>query len=91
MVAMSLGRGWTSVVHENLGWHWTAVSECGRIRVSGGYLELNPKRFSAMLCRPGDVAGLYVADGRTPRSAVNNVIKKAKEDLARIGAFIKGL
>ena len=91
MVAMMLGRGWTTEVHENLGWHWTVISPCGRIRVSGGYRDNFPKRFHAMLCRRGDVAGRYVGEGRTPRAAVNNCIRAAKDSLAEIGAFIEGL
>jgi hypothetical protein len=91
IIAMMLGVGWKVSMNENLGWHWTVVSPCGRIRVSGGYKENFPKRFHAMLCQPGDCAGRYTGEGRTPRAAVKNVIRRAKNHLAEIGAFIEGL
>lgn len=88
---MMLGRGWKVSMNENLGWHWTVISPCGRIRVSGGYRATVSKHFHAMLCKPWKTGGRYTGEGRTPRAAVNDCIRRAKADLAEIGAFIEGL
>lgn len=75
-LAKTLGRGWTWKVWENLGWHYKAISPCGRIKVTS--------HNCAFLGDPGSSGGRWAEHGRTPKSAVRNVIAAAKKDLAKI-------
>lgn len=91
-LAKRLGKGWTFQVHENLGWHYKAVSPCGRLKV----LEtLNagpfPRGYTALLGEPDMVGGQWAEHGKTAKAAVRRVVAVAQADLSRIAAMIKGL
>lgn len=86
LLCEKLGAGWEPDVWENLGWHHAVISPCRRIRLSGGYGQ-----YIAFLTEKGESGGRYVADGRTPKSAIRACVAEAKADLAKIGATITGL
>jgi len=89
--ARDLGPGWKPVVMENLGWHASVVSPCGRVSIhiprrprDGQYLAfLGPKKLQP--------AGKWAEHGRTPREAIENVLRAARRDLGLIEETIKGL
>lgn len=68
-LAERLGFSWTAVVHENLGWHYKAVSKCGRLEVWG-----RPLGFSASF-----LGGRWIGSGKTPEKAVLAAIRQAKD------------
>lgn len=70
-----LGPGWQPEVHENVGWHYKARSECGRISVFG------TTSYTAGLGRPGENGYFWVAYGRTPKAAVRNLVAKIRDQL----------
>lgn len=82
-LAASLGPKWIPRVHENMGWWYSAFSPCGRIYVSSS--------FCAFLGEPFSCAGTWAEQGRTAKTAVRNVIRAAKRQLAKINAIIKDL
>ena len=77
-LAARLGPAWRSRVWENLGWHFSAVSGCGRFKV---HPSLKSGHFLAFLGRAGCSGGIWTAYGRTPRGAVVAVLKAAMRDL----------
>jgi hypothetical protein len=76
-------KGWTPYVWENLGWHYKAVSPCGRIKVHFGY--------TAYLGQKALSGGQWAENAKTPAKAVAAVIRTAKEELAKVGAEFKDL
>jgi hypothetical protein len=85
-LAKSLGPGWTPHVWENLGWHYAAISSCGRIRVLP-----NHRGYHAFLgAADGYMGGRWCENGRTPAAAVRNVIKAGRAHLADVGALVRG-
>lgn len=84
----ALGDGWTPRVWENMGWHFSAVSACGRLKVH--WNGLADCRYHAFLGE-GQTGGRWAEHGRTPQSAVRNVVKRGKEELAGIDALLRGL
>lgn len=84
-LAHLLGKGWRPVVHENLGWHWRAVSPCGQIKVvpgiiwrirRGDYVPIvtSYTAFFGEIDFPG---GDWAEEGSSPGRAVNEVIAAA--------------
>jgi hypothetical protein len=82
-LAASLGPKWTPHVSENMGWHHSALSPCGRIYLTPGYC--------AFLGDPFSFSGRWAEQGRTAKAAVRNVIRTAKHELAKINACVKNL
>jgi hypothetical protein len=83
-LADSLGDGWSHLVWENLGWHYKAVSPCGRIAVY-------PSPLRPTL--PQDPYTAYLGDGRfsaiasEPAEAIKQVIllgRAAEYDLRKL-------
>ncbi len=86
-LAAELGEGWTSNVWENLGWHFKAVSACGRICVH----RYSDERCTAFLGPAGSGAGVFTATASTPRAAVTAVCRKALDGIEEIQALLAGL
>lgn len=68
-----LGKGWTAVISENLGWHFRAVKNDNQ---DWAVHESGPRRFWASLMFAGHQ---FHADGTTPKGAVTNTLQKAKD------------
>lgn len=79
---------WTTYVHENLGWHYSVISPCGRIMVSE---DRGSPRYSALFGEPFSHMGIWVARGRTAKAAVRNVIQVAERELEKIQAHLDGV
>jgi len=82
-LATSLGKGWKPNVWENLGWHYSAISPCGRIKVHKGFI--------AFLGDPDSSGGRWAEHGKTAKSAIRNTIAVAKAELKKIGGYLTGL
>lgn len=100
LCAEELGKGWTVRVYENMGWHTSVLSPCKRIKVSINPVHGTPVEtligtlctYMAFLGEPGEVSGgNWAESGDTPAEAVNNVVKKAATELAKLNAYIKAL
>jgi hypothetical protein len=84
-------KEWRPHVWENLGWHHSAISGCGRISVHQHHYGTEPATSTAFLGEPNSGTGRWAEHGKTPEQAVKNVILVAKNSLAEIGAAISGL
>jgi hypothetical protein len=82
-----LGPGWELQVWENLGWHYCAVSECGRIKVHP--YRRRSDGFHAFLGH--GVGGRWTGDGATPKKAVAAVIAEARADVEGLMSLVEGL
>lgn len=82
-------KGWTAHVWENLGWHHSAISACGRIKVHP--FGDGTKGCTAFLGKAGEAGGTWAEQGKTPALAVAKVIETAKEALAGYGSLLAGL
>ena len=82
-LAARLGPGWKVDVFENMGWHFSVVSRCDRMKVhqDGG-------TFTAYFGEPGP-GGRWVAAAKTPRRAVARVVRAARRDLRRLKAIVR--
>jgi hypothetical protein len=89
LLALALGKRWTTRVHENLGWHYNVQSPCGRIRVHADDYMGRITGYTAFLGAKNDAGGRWVAHGRTPKTAVRNVLKTAKRYLDEIKEMIE--
>ena len=103
-LARHMGRGWTTRVHENMGWHYTVISPCGRIKLheywrhvepEAGVVDrlavLVPDHYAAFLGEPDSPGGKWAESGDTPEEALRSVVAGAKAKLAKIQASIAGL
>lgn len=91
-LAKSLGKGWTTNVTENLGWHWDVQSPCGHLRVSGPYACRDENSFHAFVGDVGDWGtGDFSEHGNTPKEAMRKVIRTAKRAASRLVSMTKDL
>lgn len=93
--ARDLGKGWRTRVDENLGWHAAVGSPCKRIWISLPTRPFEaglPMPYTAFLGPPREHSGgKWAVHGRTPREAIENVLRAARYDLGLIEADLKGL
>lgn len=91
-LAAELGQGWTPRVHENLRWHYSAVSKCGRLKVSpaGRTRAGRVASWFALFGEPG-IGGRWSATRKSPRAAVRAVIADGLAELQMITALFRGL
>lgn len=82
-----LGEGWTWKVHENLGWHFQAISPCGRIKVVGNRRH----GYTAFLGEVDFPGGRWSEHGKLPEQAVAAVLRKAKVERDEIAQLLNGL
>ena len=89
-LAARLGKGWKPRVWEDMGWHYSAVSRKGFIKVHP-HTDWRSKRITSYAAFIGDISGggRYVADGRTPEKAIAAVLAEAKKDHDIIGSWLK--
>ena len=86
-LAKQLGKGWKPRVWENMGWHFAAVSSCGRLEVHshGG------RSFTAYLGEADQPGGRWAEHGKTPKAAVKATVREGKRELAEVAALVEGL
>lgn len=102
-LAKRMGKGWKKRVWENMGWHYSVISPCGRVKVHVNWFnsgkkdavaklaDLVPYSYTAFLGEPGSSGGRWAEHGDTPEEAVNAVLAVAQTELSKIGAMIVGL
>jgi hypothetical protein len=90
-LAATLGPGWKADVWENLGWHYRAISACGRIKVHAAEWAGCRTTYTAFVGEPGSGGGRWAEHGDTPAKAVANAIAKAKTERDALVAALEGL
>jgi hypothetical protein len=84
-LAKKLGKGWKPRVWENLGWHWSVISPCGRWKIHP------PKRegdtYVAFLGDKDSPGGKWAEHGKTVSAAIINTWRVASADLAYYASF----
>lgn len=86
-LALSMGKGWKPKVWENLGWHWSA--EKGGLKLHPIYVGGRVTGYTAYLGEPNSAGGRWASYGRKPASAIRNVIREAKRDVAPLLAILR--
>ena len=86
-LAKRLGKGWKATVWENMGWHYAAISECGRWKVHPSLHRGKVVGYMAFLGSPGH-GGRWVEHGKTPQSAIKNTRKVARLEANGIQALL---
>ncbi len=88
-MAQELGKGWTTTLWENMGWHYTALSHGLTVEVfhpyNGGYL--------ALIHEPGEVGGQsgLTGHGDTPRKAVENTVRLTRAEIGKLERWLEGV
>jgi hypothetical protein len=85
-LAVSLGDGWKPRVWENLGWHYSAVSTCGRWKVYPSFWNGKVEGYHALLGDADSLGGRWIKRGATPQEAIENTRNTARKD---IGHFME--
>jgi hypothetical protein len=83
-LASRLGEGWKPRVWENLGWHYSATSPCGQVKVHPS----KASGFMSFFGSPDSSGGRWTATGRTPRAAVANVLVHVKAERDSLAAAV---
>ena len=86
MLAAILGEKWTFKVWENLGWHYKAVSCCGRVHV-----HPNGQGYTAFLGLTTSGHRNWCEHGATPAKAVAVVVKVVRQELRELQSLVEGL
>ncbi len=82
-----LGGDWRPRVWENLGWHYSVISECGRLKIHPNY----GGGYTTFLNSPDCLGGRWAEHGTTPRKSIRAVLNKAQEELKTIAGMTSGL
>ena len=86
----ALGPGFRTHVHENMGWHASALSECGRLYVAVSYYK-GRASYNAFLGEPNSFSGVWSAGGKTPHVTVREVLDAAMAGVGRYCGLVDGL
>lgn len=90
--AEKLGPTWKAVVFENMGWHATAVSADGRIKVHvNRYISDNSTNYTAFVGEKDSSGGRWSWSDADPRKAVKLAIQKGIEERDEIIRALDGL
>ncbi len=87
----TIGTGWKPDIWENLGWHYRAISACGRIKVHPFHAGSYARGYTAFLGEPDSPGGTWSAQASAPAASVRKVIAMAKAELDNISAIMTGL
>lgn len=90
-LAKSMGAGWQPEVWENLGWHYSTNSKCGRLAVHANRDLGKGNQYSAYLRHKGSGGGNFVGLGSTPQAAVRDAVSQASAQIDKLKKLIKGL
>jgi len=83
-LAREMGPGWTPHVWENLGWHYSVLSPCRRLKIHPG-----GGTFTAFLGSAASSGGVFAETARTPRAAIAAVRARAAAQLAESIAMLE--
>lgn len=87
VLAAECGDEYTPRVHENLGWHFSALSACGRFYV----IKHAADRYSAFLGEAFSYTGRWTGSGKTAKAALKNAVNHCKADLRQFADFAREL
>jgi hypothetical protein len=92
-LAKRLGEGWVVRVWENLGWHSSVHSSCGRLKVSWHYWRDTRKTdYTAFLGEPEPhCSGRWASTADTPEDAIRKVYEAALAELNMIQTLTDGI
>lgn len=82
-----LGHGWRPRIWENLGWHYSAVSSCGRWKVHAHHHK-SGVTYSAFLGAADSPGGFWAESGETPEAAMRNTWDAAKGQIAEFVSYL---
>ncbi len=85
-LAHTMGPDWSPGVWENLGWHYYAVSRCGRWKISSS-VQGKPS-YTASLSAPSGTGACWMEHASTPQGAFHKVKAVAGDELARIASLL---
>jgi hypothetical protein len=86
-LAKHIGPGWTPRVWENLGWHYSAISPCGRWKVHPFIYKGKVEGYTAFLGEVGG-GGIWTGQGGTPQEAIAKTRAKAEDFVRRHTTFL---
>lgn len=78
---------WRPRVWENLGWHYGAISPCGRLKV---YPHIHAG-YHAFLGSEDSSGGRWVESGRTAQAAIRKVVARGMSERDVIDALLRDL
>jgi hypothetical protein len=87
-LAKRLGPRWKPRVWENLGWHYSAISPCGSIKVHSSYPE--GEMWTAYF-GPEATGGKWAESGKTPWEAIDAVVATGREYETEIRRLFSGI
>jgi len=94
ILARELGEGWTTEIHENIGWFWSVISPCGRLNVcpSYQYLAKSPKLlgYHVSLGVPGHTSSRW-GRGKTAKIAITDVLNRTRAEVNELVVLMQGL
>lgn len=90
-LAAGMGPGWKARVWENLGWHYSVLSPCGRWKIHPHHGEDHDRRrkttYSAFLGDADSPGGTWAEHGDSPRAAMAAVWRVARPQIDRWWSF----
>ncbi len=93
-----LGAGWTPRVWENLGWHTSVRSPCGRlvvhINITGSPILGNwkPSGYTAYLGSKTNMnSNRWSESAKTPAGAIRGVLEQARAEISTLQSYVEGL
>jgi hypothetical protein len=78
-------------VWENMGWHYSAISPCERIKVHPCKISALTTSYTAFLGETDSTGGVFTASACKPRLAVALVIREGQRALRHLGAMVSSL
>lgn len=102
-LAQRLGPTWEIRLNENLGWHYSVKSPCGRINVNeywsrpktDGIVDqlatILPESYMAFLNLNGKSGGRWTCAADTPEEAIREVIAMATGERDEIATMLEGV
>jgi hypothetical protein len=85
-------KKWKVEIWENLGWHYAAISPCGRWKVHPHHKDSDVRKkvrsYSAFLGEKGRAGGYWSEIANSARAAIVNTAKKAYEDIVWRATFL---
>lgn len=83
-----LGKGWKPHVWENLGWHYSAISKDGRIKVHTHKYGNRPRDYTAFLGSADSAGGRWAEHGTTPKAALRAVLRRALDEKQEVDEMV---
>lgn len=91
-----IGKGWRPRVWENLGWHYSAISPCGRLKVHPStscrcHGKGTVTSYTAFLGEADSPGGRWTGQSRSPKRAVALAVEEGRRALDEVNSLVEGL